>query len=363
MAKKIVINGYFLSKPFTGINQYTRNLIETMSMIDTINEYHIVVPEPINLKLPSNWIIHAALLPPVPTMSLKKLLWEQITIPSLCRSIGADLYHCVYAANPHRFFSKTPCIVTVHDVIPWTNKAYTQKIRSKIYQYISWHNLKYAKKIISVSKTTKKALEDLGIHKEKISVIYNTIASLGKAKKYPVKKPYFLYVGGYDERKNVVRMCESFAKAHSKNYNLIMIGKPHDNSPLYQSFKQARHKNIQWTGPISDEERNYLYAHANAFINCSLEEGFNLPLIEAAVSNVPIIASNIPVHHEVIEKGALYCNPKSEKSIISAIQTMIDISASDAKKLTQKANDAIQKFKPQHEGKKLFKIYQEVMDL
>ena len=57
---------------------------------------------------------------------------------------------------------------------------------------------------------------------------------------------------------------------------------------------------------ISVEERAYLYAHAQALVHPSKEEGFGLPLVEAAHFACPVIAADIPVFREIMPKAHFF---------------------------------------------------------
>lgn len=62
----------------------------------------------------------------------------------------------------------------------------------------------------------------------------------------------------------------------------------------------------------SDELLQYLYKSSTALIYASLNEGFGLPLIEAAHYGLPIIARDKPIYHEVVGESAYYFNEDDE---------------------------------------------------
>jgi alpha-1,3-rhamnosyl/mannosyltransferase len=66
---------------------------------------------------------------------------------------------------------------------------------------------------------------------------------------------------------------------------------------------------------LSSEKLATLYRGAMGFINVSLAEGFNLPLLEAAASHLPILTSDLPIHREIIGSSGRFCDPSSTKSI------------------------------------------------
>jgi glycosyltransferase involved in cell wall biosynthesis len=62
----------------------------------------------------------------------------------------------------------------------------------------------------------------------------------------------------------------------------------------------------EWLGVVSDAELRDLYARSHVFLSLSFMEGFNIPLVEAMGQGTPAVVSDLPVHREVGEGGALY---------------------------------------------------------
>ena len=65
-------------------------------------------------------------------------------------------------------------------------------------------------------------------------------------------------------------------------------------------------KRLFWLPRASDELLEQLYAQASALVAASANEGFGLPLVEAAQHGLPIIARDIPVFREVAGDHAFY---------------------------------------------------------
>jgi glycosyltransferase involved in cell wall biosynthesis len=57
------------------------------------------------------------------------------------------------------------------------------------------------------------------------------------------------------------------------------------------------------TGYVYGDDLAALYAHAGAFVLPSLLEGLPLTLLEAGSHGVPLVASDIPPHREVLQPG------------------------------------------------------------
>ena len=61
-----------------------------------------------------------------------------------------------------------------------------------------------------------------------------------------------------------------------------------------------------WLDDANDIELAWCYQHACCLIATSKDEGYGLPLVEAAHYGVPIICSDIPVFREVAQGYADY---------------------------------------------------------
>ena len=345
---KIGLNARFLSEPYTGIGQYTWNLLMAMAKQDKSAKWVLVMPKSLkikdpNLKIPENTEILIIPEKKLPTASLRKAFWEQFQAPRALKKAKVDLIHYPYPANPrfHKlgyglFHLKCPkSVVTIHDIIPWENPDYRKKLRTRLYQKNAQKALLNATQIIAVSQTT--ALEftdfiDYPFHH--VQIIHEAAAPVfsRRTRKYGYGKPYLIYVGGYDPRKNVTRLIEAFKEyiAPKFDIDLILVGAKDamkvlkkDPSRLLKSLPLGKIKNLrgQQRGKIilmpylPPQKLAQYYRGSLGFVNVSLAEGFNLPLLEAAGSEVPILTSDIPIHREIVGQNGCFCDPKSTKSI------------------------------------------------
>ena len=362
---KIGVNARFLLIPYSGIGQYTRNLILALSKIDKKNEYFLVVPKNLpkkeQLKLPKNFKIKVLKERKMGSKGAQKTWWEQIQVPRLFKELNVDVAHFPYPCNP-RFSFDIPTLLTIHDTIPWENKKYRSGILSTIYHKNAQKAAIKATKIVTVSKSARKNIgQKLNIPTRQIEVVYNAADPIYQKKakkiKLPTKNPYFIYVGGYDERKNIERLIKAYLAyiAPKHNIDLILVGGKLHKTKLYKGFdclqnSQGESKikpylsgNIIPTGFIDSAELNALYENALAFVNFSLMEGFNIGIAEAATKKLPLILSDIEVHREVSNKQALFAKPNSVKAIGAALEKFLKNKKQIKPKLSYSWNDSAKK--------------------
>jgi glycosyltransferase involved in cell wall biosynthesis len=333
----IGINARFLANEnkHTGIGIHTKNLIQSLAKLDSKNEYHIVCHKPKNestlgnFKLPKNFHYHVLSQLIRGNKSIAKSFWEAYQLPRLMKKLKVDIVHSTYP-NLSKF-KKQKHIVTVHDVIPWIMDDYSPNFASKLYHGSSKKTAQSSDHIFSVSEFSKKEIQKhLNIPSNKITITPNAIDSdFENHKSSPpvMNKPYVVYVGGYDKRKNVEKLVEIYKKhiAPFHGVDLVLIGSKLHDSPLYNiptsSNSSMDHGKIIHTGFISEQEKKNFITHAIALMHLSLYEGFNIPLLEAMHVGTPILASDIEPHREVAGNAAIYLNMNDEESLAKALKT------------------------------------------
>ncbi len=329
---KIGVNAAPLINPFTGIGQYTKNLIKALVKIDKKNKYILVVPKklPKDLKFPKNVSIKVLPEKKFKSAGMRKTWWEQIIVSEFFVKEKVDVAFFPYPSNPwtRDFYKKgIKVILTVHDCIPWKDHDYRKGVLSKMYHGQSKRAVKKADLVLTVSKTSKKDIVNLcKVPEKKVEVIYNDVSKVYKKKvteslnkktlkKYNLKRAkYLIYVGGYDKRKNVTFLVNEYLNL-ATDLKLVLVGDKLFKNKLYKSLDDADNKNIVRTGFLPEEEIAPLYKNSFAFIPLSKEEGFNIPIIEAANQSAPLILSKIKVHQEIAGESAVYTGDSIKNAI------------------------------------------------
>ena len=264
---------------------------------------------------------------------------EQTKFLRKLNSDNLDLMHFTYFSYPILY--RKPFIATIHDTIMFDHKTGRASTRSNIYyqlkhvafQYVFRSQFKNALKIITPTKTVKKRLVKLfgNSREDKIQSITEGISyelktsSANTTLQDKLPRNYFMYLGNFYPHKNVERLIEAFFNSKSK-IPLILVG-PDDY--FLQRTKEycqkiGAHDKIYFHNNATSEDLVYLYSHAEALIHPSFDEGFCLPLIEAAYFNLPIIASDIEVFHEIMGTSYVTFQPDDTGTISQAIDAFID---------------------------------------
>ncbi|MBI2483326.1 glycosyltransferase family 4 protein [Candidatus Uhrbacteria bacterium] len=136
-------------------------------------------------------------------------------------------------------------------------------------------------------------------------------------------RPFVLYVGNAYPHKNLawlVRVWPNIAEAED-GLLLVLVGREDDFYHTLRTHVDTRTP-IVFMGPCGDEALQWLYQHATAYVSPSLAEGFDLPTLEAAAKGIPVVATKIPVHTEILGDGAHFFPPGDGEALHHAIREL-----------------------------------------
>jgi len=258
-------------------------------------------------------------------------LWSQIFLPlNLYLQKKPDIFFSPAHYSPR--FCPVPTVVTIHDLSYFYYPD--EFLKKDLYKLQNWtkYSVKNAKKIIAVSKTTKKDLVKFyDLPEEKIEVIYNGYQKEIKnlKSKIKIKKPYLLYVGTIQPRKNLKTLIEAFflLSKESPEYSLVIVGKKgwlyekiFANVEQADSFKNR----IIFTDYVDNDALAYLYKNASLFVLPSLYEGFGIPILEAMSFGCPVISSFTSSLPEIGGDACLYFDPTSKEDLKEKILQLLN---------------------------------------
>lgn len=144
----------------------------------------------------------------------------------------------------------------------------------------------------------------------------------------PKQNSTLLAVGTIEPRKNYDLLIE-FWKLHGSAIpeikRLVVVGAPGWKSKKTQiDLTLLKNQNLIWLRNCCDGALSFLYHNSKLFISTSLEEGFNLPALEARLNfGLPLVLSDIPVHREVHGIYAKYFKTITELHLIVSTETQI----------------------------------------
>jgi glycosyltransferase involved in cell wall biosynthesis len=143
-------------------------------------------------------------------------------------------------------------------------------------------------------------------------------------------KPYFLFLGRLSKKKGIDLLIPAFSifSKKFKNYSLLIVGPDEEEykSQLETMVEKLNmNQKIIFKDMVLEDEKNYLYQNAAAFVLCSYSENFGMTVIEAIINNCPTIISNKVAIQEKLkdEESSLICNTDID-SVADAMIKMED---------------------------------------
>lgn len=301
-----------------GIGRYSFNMIEYIKNYDQHNSYFDFYPEFKDTHLEKQ---------------LKNFLDKN----------NIDIFHITspFEANTHKmlkkeWFGNTKMVVTLYDVIPLILADVYLHIESDIKMYTGVLDfIRACDAILAISETTKKdAITYAKMDPNKIKVIlggvdakFKVCPNVKPSSQYGITKPYVIYAGGDDYRKNLHVIIQAFAKVNSvldSKYQLVLVGDI-NKEMLYLIAAKAKlaKENLILTGYVSDEDLVILYNYAELFIYPSLYEGLGLPVLEAMACGVPVLTSNTSSLNEISGNAAYKVSPGNLKEIVHGLSILL----------------------------------------
>jgi glycosyltransferase involved in cell wall biosynthesis len=290
----------------------------------------IVGEEKLRILYPENW--------PIPDMGISANLFELVPGGLLKQShplaqLSSNWLLGRYAVNrypedlflsPGPFLGPLPqrSIVVIHDVIYRHFPRYEGRfIYRKILNRLAERMAAKAWKVVTVSDFSKEDIAaNTSIPAGKIVVIHNWMEESFSAEavkadlpairaKYRLPERYWLYLGGYDYRKNVELLIRAYAETCKKTVcpHLVLAGKIPDqpNKPFCNIFGTIASlsngaERILLPGFVDDSDLPGLYRGAELFIFPSLMEGFGYAPAEAIACGCPTIVSDNSSLKEIV---------------------------------------------------------------
>ena len=223
--------------------------------------------------------------------------WLSGPVAKHIRATKPDIAHFTKAAIPHKKYA--PTVVTIYDVIPLLLPETQSFLRKKYWPKTLQYAAKNADSIITISQQSKQDISRLlHVSESKITVTplaVDTQHFKPSTTQLAPSTPYILFVGTWDERKNIQTLIRAFELiADQIPHTLMIAGKPahkQDNSQQYASASRYSNR-IEFRKNIPYAELPALYANADIFVWPSIYEGWGFPPQEAMACGTPVIVSN-----------------------------------------------------------------------
>mgnify|MGYP003556120126 FL=1 len=319
----------FLKKR-TGIEEYSYQVIKHLRQALESEQVILYVrsDQTVDFELPEHWRVKKLWAPRFWTQG--RLSLEMLLHPPDVLFVPA---HTVPIIHPKR------TVVTMHGLeYEFCPSAYAWFERWYMRLSIRF-SCRATERIIAVSENTKQDLMRIyAVPEEKIQVVYEGYAAENKKQitdniqhsllNICYSKPYLLFIGRLEERKNIVRIIEAFEilkERYHIPHTLVLAGKSgYGYAKIKSTIENLQSKiPIEELGYVTEEEKWELLKNADVFLFPTLYEGFGIPVLEAQSVGVPVVASDTSSLPEVGGDAAVYVDPLNAESIALGIQKLL----------------------------------------
>ncbi len=302
---RIGVNGWFWDQLTTGSGQYLAALAARLPRIGDAHQFVLVRPAGLPAAQAPGWQIVTAGTPfDRINANLAKVWFEQVTFPHTCRRLALDVAFVPYWGSA--WWRPCPTVVTVHDLIPMLLPAYRGGPQQRVYTRLVAGAARRAHAVLTDSEASRQdIIVHLGIAPERVHAVplaadprYAATPDPGELARVRAKyglpaEPFLLYFGGFDVRKNVVRIVQAYARLRERGEaarphpQLVIAGKlpeadtafAPDPRPVVRALGLQDH--VHFAGWVDEADKPAFYALALGVVFVSEYEGFGLPVLEA----------------------------------------------------------------------------------
>ena len=313
---RIGIDARLWAEPRSGIGRYTRSLTEHLLRSAPEERWILYVDRPPGPALPGAEVRCL----PWP----QRLIWSLWHAPRDLRRRPVDVFHGVTGFElPGR--GPWALVTTVHDLVPLRLPALVPARHRWAVRCLLGGALRRAHRVIAVSETTRgEILARYQLPPARVVVVPEAAAphfappgpaALAATRaRYGLDRPYVLFVGFLEPKKNLGGLLEAVARLRRAGAwgetELVVVGAPGwGPDPARHAHALGLDGAVRFVGSAPDADLPALYGGALAFAFPSLWEGFGLPVLEAMAAGAPIVASNRGALPEVTAGAALLVDP------------------------------------------------------
>ena len=230
--------------------------------------------------------------------------------------------------------------VTIHDLgylhFPGEHPPATRLLR----QFSNRLSARRATRVVAISKATRDDLVRLDrVNPRTISVVHHGKAPWFKPvedaaqidavrARHGLDRPYFLFVGTLQPRKNLERLLSAFDRVSAERPDLLlaMVGAGGwQPERLERALAGVRARDrVRLLGYVEDDDLPSLLSGSLGLAFPSLYEGFGLPALEAMACATPVLTSNTSSLPEVVGESGLLVDPLDVEAIACGLARLAD---------------------------------------
>lgn len=171
---------------------------------------------------------------------------------------------------------------------------------------------------------------------------------------------YILYVGSIEERKNLLLLVKALKKL-KEDISVIAIGKHTPYTDTVETYIRENNLSgrVHILTHIPFNELAAFYQMATLFVYPSFFEGFGIPILEAQLAGIPVIAATGSCLEEAGGPSALYTDPRNEQELRGLIESVLN-EPKLAESMRSGGRENIRRFMPDVLAAHFMRVYENI---
>ncbi len=290
----------------------------------------------------------AHLVPEAPGPRPLRLAWEQVRLPGLLARSGVAVHHGPHYTMPER--TTVPTVVTVHDLSFFEAPHWHQRSKVLLFRRAITRAARRAAAVVCPSRVTADELARWCRVDTEVFVAPHgvdtdlfrpdephpgsdraVVAALDP--RLVTGRPYLLFVGTLEPRKDVPTLVAAFAKVADRHPDALLVlagGDGWGADAVVQAIERfGLASRVVRTGYVPDTTVPALLRSAVAAVYPALYEGFGLPALEALACGIPLVTTTGTAMEEVAGTAAVLVPPGDGAALAEAIDAELALGPGD----------------------------------
>lgn len=297
---RILVDGRYLTSKMSGIGYFSKNILSELKC----DGIEILSPYPVEKSLLNGYKNRFFFSSKIP---LSGLIYDELILPFFI--LKSNHYLNVGGKLPLLsplllYFKKVKIITIIYDfTYKYNIDFFPNKIAYLIRKIGQSIAIRKSDHMISISNGT--AIDLLRFYNKESEVVYPGF-SFNESKNGVLgerKKGSYLFVGTVEPRKNLHAILDHFRDDQTLTLNLVG-GSGWKSSNFLAEIERI--PNVHYHGYVSETILQAFYNESEYFIFPSVYEGFGLPMLDALVKGLKVLALDTGINREVLGSHAMY---------------------------------------------------------
>jgi glycosyltransferase involved in cell wall biosynthesis len=313
-AQRIAVSAAMLtSNRVTGIERFTIGLLSALlENCPDHRELHLLGPAWLR-----DYVSAHVYSPPA---QMPRPIINEIWVPTMLHRLQAQALHTVAYGPP--LLLRKPWVATVHDLVPW-ERPETLGRAGRYYLAPSMKlglRLRRRVQAIAPAEATAAGLRRLFGRHLQVWMVPEGVSGEFSPGPPPADGPPWrlLTVGTIEPRKGLPALAAAVARLATGG--TVVEARVAGRRGWGTAFPPGA---LVELGYVSDDELREEYRAAHLLVAPSEMEGFDLPVLEALASGLPVLASDIPVHREHFGDAAVLVPPRDAEALAAGIERLL----------------------------------------